>query len=309
MAAMRLSRFAWAVLACNLAVVLWGAIVRATGSGAGCGAHWPLCNGEVLPRGATFETIVEWSHRASSGAALLLVLALVVATFRSRPAGSPARLGAALSGLLILTEAAVGAGLVLFRLVADNASMARAMFMAVHLVNTFLLLAALALTAHWAGGRAPLRLRGGGSTLVLALAALGGTLVVGISGAVAALGDTLFPAESLAQGLTLDLSPTSHLLIRLRLLHPTFAFVVAALLLLVAFRLPDRAASPARAQRWATALIAFTLLQVVAGVANVALLAPVWMQIVHLLLADLVWLSAVLLTAEALAARQEPATD
>ena len=264
MAAMRLSRFAWTVLACNLAVVLWGALVRATGSGAGCGAHWPLCNGEVLPRGATFETIVEWSHRASSGVALVLVLALVVAVFRSRPAGSPVRWGAALSGLLILTEAAVGAGLVLFRLVADNASMARAMFMAVHLVNTFLLLAALALTAHWAGGRAPLHLRGGGSTLVLALAALGGTLVVGVSGA------------------------------------------VAALLLLVAFRLPDRAASPARAQRWATALIAFTLLQVVAGVANVALLAPVWLQIVHLLLADLVWLSAVLLTAEALAVKQEP---
>jgi heme A synthase len=299
---MRLARFAWIVLAWVIAVVLWGAVVRATGSGAGCGAHWPLCNGEVLPRAPAVATLIEWSHRATSGLALLAVVALAVAVFRSRPRGDATRLGAVLSVVFILSEAAVGAGLVLFRLVADDDSTARALAMVVHLANTFLLLGALALTAHWAGGGRPLRLRRRGAVLVWVLLALGGILAVGKSGAVAALGDTLFPAESLAHGLAQDLSPTSHLLLRLRLLHPTLAVAVSALLLLVAFRLPDRAPSPPRAQRWATAAIALTLLQLVAGVVNVALLAPVWMQVLHLLLADLLWLATVLLAAEVLAA-------
>ncbi len=44
------SRYAWGVLLWNVLVALWGAYVRATGSGAGCGSHWPTCNGEILPR-------------------------------------------------------------------------------------------------------------------------------------------------------------------------------------------------------------------------------------------------------------------
>src|SRR5829696_7646401 len=145
----RVARYAWAVLAYNVAVILWGAYVRATGSGAGCGAHWPLCNGEVVPRAAGVATLIEFSHRISSGVALIAIAILVVSAFRTTAAGHPARAGAVISGLLILTEAAVGAGLVLFQLVADNATMARAMFVAVHLLNTFLLLGALTLTAWW----------------------------------------------------------------------------------------------------------------------------------------------------------------
>ena len=158
----RFTRYAWLVLAANVAVVLWGAAVRATGSGAGCGRHWPLCNGEVLPRAPRLETVIELAHRLSSGVALLLVAGLAVAAFRARPPGHPARKAAALSLAFMLSEAAVGAALVLFRLVADNQSMARAMFMGTHLVNTFFLLAALTLTAHFAAGGAPLRLRGQG---------------------------------------------------------------------------------------------------------------------------------------------------
>ena len=154
---MTLSQFAWGVLAYNLAVILWGAYVRASGSGAGCGAHWPLCNGEVIPRAPSVATLIEYSHRLTSGLALLGVVALLVWTWRACAAGHPARRGAVLSLLFIITEAAVGAGLVLFELVADNATMARAMFMAAHLVNTFLLVAALTLTAWWLSGGGPLR--------------------------------------------------------------------------------------------------------------------------------------------------------
>src|SRR5580765_3471896 len=110
----RYARFAWGVLAYNLGVIAWGAYVRASGSGAGCGAHWPLCDGRVAPRPRSIEMAVEFSHRVSSGIALLLVIALVVAAYRSYPRGSAVRRGAVASLLFMLAEALVGAGLVLF---------------------------------------------------------------------------------------------------------------------------------------------------------------------------------------------------
>jgi heme A synthase len=296
----RAARFAWAVVAYTLAVILWGAYVRATGSGAGCGQHWPLCNGEVVPRAPAVETIIELAHRVTSGLALLAVVALVVVAWRARPAGHPARRAAAWSLVFMLTEAAVGAGLVLFELVADNASLARALFMAVHLANTFVLLAAMALTARWLhDGPAGFAVGGrGGRAATLGVLA-GGVLLVGVSGAVAALGDTLFPATSLAHALEQDLSPASHVLLRLRLVHPTLAAVVAAALIVIAPRIPAAADD-----RWGLApgawVAALAGIQSALGALNVLLLAPVWLQLVHLLLADLLWIAVVLLGAAAL---------
>jgi heme A synthase len=94
-------------------VILWGAFVRATGSGAGCGSHWPLCNGELVPRAPQVETVIEFIHRATSGLAFLLVLGLFVLAWRVYPKGDLVRRAAALSFLFIVTEALVGAGLVL----------------------------------------------------------------------------------------------------------------------------------------------------------------------------------------------------
>ena len=302
---MRLNRFAtfaWGVVAYNLAVILWGAFVRASGSGAGCGAHWPLCNGEVIPQAAQSKTLIELTHRLMSGLALALVVALAVWAFRAYRRGPPVRRGAVLSVIFILTEALIGAGLVLFELVADNASMARAMFMSVHLINTFVLLAMLTLTAWWASGGEPLRWTGQGAIRWLFAAAFLGTLLLAVSGAIAALGDTLFPSKSLAAGLSEDFSPTSHLLIRLRLLHPFLAVTVGFLLLSTALAANRLHPGPWTA-RWMWALTALVLAQIGAGSLNVYLLAPIWLQLVHLLLADLMWLALVLLAATALAER------
>jgi len=224
-----------------------------------------------------------------------------VAAFRWRPKGDPARKAAVAGVLLMLSEAAVGAGLVLFRLVADNQSMARAMFMGTHLVNTFFLLGALTLTVWFAaGGAAPRLAHRGWLTWGLALGVLG-LLLAGVSGAVAALGDTLWPAQSLSEALRQDLSPSAHLLIRLRLLHPTIA-VAAGLLVLFLTVQPQAGPAELRgapaARRW-TGI--FVVLQWIAGVVNVMLLAPVWMQVVHLLVADLLWIAYVLFAASALA--------
>lgn len=297
----RLARFAWIVLGYTVLVILWGAYVRATGAGAGCGAHWPLCNGEVIPRAPSLAMLVEFSHRVTSGLSLLGVVGLLWWTWRARPAGHPARRGAAWAMFFMVTEAAVGAALVLFELVADNTSMARALFMSVHLVNTFLLLAAITLTAHWLseGQEVSLRQRPGATAAVLVLGLT--LLVVGVSGAIAALGDTLFPAASLEEALTADLSPTSHLLIRLRVVHPSVAILVAGLLAISIFRLPV-AAEDRRGRLALVTLATLAIVQVVAGFVNVLLLAPVWMQLIHLLIADAMWIAFVVLGASALRA-------
>jgi cytochrome c oxidase assembly protein subunit 15 len=295
----RLARFARVVLGWNVVVILWGAFVRATGSGAGCGAHWPLCNGEVVPRAPALETMIEFTHRATSGIALLLVFALALWVFREKPRGHPARRAAGASVFFILTEAAVGAGLVLFRLVGENDSVARALFMAGHLANTFVLLACLTLCAHWCATDAPLQPEAV-SRFRWPLAAGAIALVgVGKSGAVAALGDTLYPAQSILGGLAQDVSPTAHFLVQLRVAHPILALAGALLMAFAASRvLQATADATARGAAWAVSGLA--LLQLAAGLANVALLAPVWMQIVHLFLADLLWIAFVLLAVRAL---------
>lgn len=299
----RYARYAWLVLAYNILVILWGAYVRATGSGAGCGNHWPLCNGVVIPRSPAVETLIEFSHRLSSGLALIAVVALVIGAFRAYPRGHAVRLGASLSMFFMITEALVGAGLVLFGLVAHNTSLARAWVVAVHLVNTFLLLAALTLTAHWASGGARLSLRRRGMAAIILGVGLLGMLVLGASGALTALGDTLFPASSLAEGIRQDFSPSAHFLIRLRLLHPAIAVTVSAYLVIAGWLLRDLGV-----RRWSRLLNGLVIVQLVAGVVNVLLLAPVWMQLLHLLLADLVWITVVLLAAEALAQREAVAS-
>lgn len=296
----RFAFYAWGVLGYNLAVILWGAYVRATGSGAGCGNHWPLCNGAVVPRPERVETLIEFTHRAMSGLTLAAVMALVVWAFRAFPKGHLVRKGALLTLLFTLTEALVGAGLVLLDLVEDNASVARAIWMAGHLVNTFFLLAAITLTAWWGSGGRAIRLRGQGAVGYALGLALLGTLILAVSGAITALGDTLFPARSLVEGLKQDFSPTAHFLIRLRVLHPLIALSIGLYLLLIAGLVTHLRPSleTRRFGRWIAGLF---LAQILAGVVNWLLHAPVSMQMFHLLLADAIWICLILLTAAALA--------
>ncbi len=308
----RFARYGWAVLGFNLLVILWGAYVRASGSGAGCGAHWPLCNGVVIPRAPALETIIELTHRATSGVALLLVVAQLAWARRIAPRRGPLWWATHAAMALMLTEALVGAGLVLFEMVAENASLARAWWLAAHLLNTFGLLAMLGLVP-WLAARAripagPFSLAGAlrtawraaGRERGLLLVALGGTLLLGMTGAITALGDTLFPSRSLAEGFAQDVSPTAHLLIRLRVIHPTLAVAMAAVLLLTAGVCATR--RPSReTRRFGIAVASLVVTQLLAGVVNLVLLAPTWMQLVHLLLADLLWLALVGLAAATLA--------
>lgn len=288
----RFARYAWSVLAFNIAVVLWGAFVRATGAGAGCGQHWPLCNGEMLPRSPSLNTMIEFTHRVTSGIDLALVALLVFWAFRAFPRRHAVRLGATLSAIFLISEALLGASLVLLEHVARNQSSARAYSLSAHLVNTLTLLACLTLTAWWTAAQAPVRV--GGRAVWMAALSLGTVMILGISGAIAALGDTLFPSRSLAEGLARDFDPAASIFVRLRLLHPLIAALAGGWLVFYAVatagRRPDL-----RPRAWI--LLGMVAGQITAGVANLLLSAPVWMQIVHLLLADALWISLVLLCA------------
>ncbi len=296
----RVARFAWATIAFNVAVILWGAYVRASGSGAGCGSHWPLCNGEVMPRAPGAAMTIELAHRVTSGLAMLMVFTLAVVAWRAYPSGHRVRRGAIVSAVLISFEALIGAGLVLFELVAHDASMKRAMSIALHLTNTLFLVAALTLTAWWASGGAPIRVRRQGPMAWILGGAMSLMVVVGMSGAVAALGDTLFPARSIAEGLAQDFSVGAHAFVRLRVLHPFLA--VGGGLFVVAAATAARVLRPTPTVRVLShALTALFALQVAAGFTNLALLAPIWMQLTHLFLANAVWLTLVLLGATSLA--------
>lgn len=300
-------RFSWGLIVWTLLVVLWGAFVRASNSGDGCGSHWPTCNGDVIPNPEHSKTWIEFTHRGMSGLMLLAVIALVVWAFISfkGDAVRTVRRGAAWVLGLTVSEALIGAGLVIFGLVADNDSATRAIVLAAHLVNTFLLFGALVYTT-WSSrtdseGLFPrLQLRTQGWVLPVIGAVLFLTLWVSISGVVAALGDTLYPPESLQHAMAQKLSPTSSFLIRLRIVHPTMAIATAIILVVFTALLPRVRRSPA-VSSWAKAVAAVFCFQLGFGLLNVLFLAPIWMQIVHLAIADLIWIGLLMMSFYALA--------
>jgi len=293
----KLSRFSWGVLIYTILVIAWGAYVRATGSGAGCGKHWPLCNGSMIPRQPVLETVIEYSHRITSGLSVLLIAGLAYWVFRTHGKGHLARKAAALSVLFIFQEALIGAGLVLFGLVTHDQSTARAFSLGLHLGNTFLLTAALALTATWSNETQPVLQIPSGAERYGIWAAILGCLTVGISGSIAALGDTLWPSqgETLAQGLANDLSSASPTLLRLRVVHPVLAVSYGLCLVLGVFAtLPKPNVLSQKANALGIGLILLVVAQFGIGMINLALLAPVWIQLVHLLLANTLWIALIL---------------
>jgi len=290
------ARFAWTTLYWNVAVVLWGAYVRATGSGAGCGNRWPLCDGNVVGASANGQTIVEFTHRITSVISLLIVTGLVVWCWRVTKKGDWVRYSAALAAVFLANEALLGAALVLLRHVGNDQSAGRILFLCLHFGNTLLLLATLSLTAAWlSNGSRSLTLiskwREVGSIGLGLLA----SMATGITGAVAALADTLYPATSLSSSLAQDFSSRTPALLRVRLLHPAVATIAACYVLWVIWR---SSTGRNRFSRSAIVLIILFFVQVGVGITNVLFLAPVWLQIVHLFIADVLWILLVLASAD-----------
>lgn len=289
-----LAGYAWAVVAYNILVILWGAVVRATGSGAGCGDNWPLCNGDFFPHHPRLATVIEFAHRSMSGISTVLVIGLVIWTFYAVKRGHRARRAVVASAILLVTEALLGAVLVLGGYVQNNISTARVIMQSVHFTNTLLFLGSLALTAWWLGDQQTLAapaVRSDNRLTVPSWVAIIATILTGATGAVAALADTLFPSKSLLSGFASDFAANSPLLVRIRWVHPAAAVVGFCCVVWLVMKLRSRLS-------WIVA--ALLGLQFVLGIADVLLLAPTWIQILHLLGADLYWVALVCLAAEAL---------
>ena len=288
-----LVRYGWAVVGYNVLVILWGALVRATGSGAGCGNHWPLCNGEVIPLSPRLDTVIEFTHRCMTGGATFVVIGLLVWTFRATVKGQAARVMSVASMVLLLNEAFLGALLVKLGYVTGNQSAGRVILLSIHLSNTLLLLAALTLTAVVLGtGQMWNELGVRGGRKLWAVLGLAATLVVGVSGSLAALGDTLFPASSLRAAFAQDFAAGSPWLLRLRGVHPVSAVIAAVFVIWLV-----KQGRSVGAGRLGTIVLGLLAFQFALGLADVVLLAPVWMQILHLLGADLYWITLVALAA------------
>ncbi len=294
------AKFAWAVLAYNIPVILWGAYVRASFSGDGCGAHWPFCNGQVIPTNMGAPMAIEFTHRMMTSIDSLAVIVMCVWAFRAFPRRHAVRLFSILSVVFLFVEALLGAGLVLLRYVAQNQSAGRALYLCAHLTNTMLLLAALTITAWTAYTNTDrVRLANVSGRLIGALAVV---LVVSMTGAIAALGDTLFPASSIVAGMQRDFSSVSSLLLRLRLVHPVIAVLGAVYLVWVIGPVLKRSERD-RCSTAASRVLGLVLFQLAVGAVNITLLAPVWMQLFHLFVADLLWIAVLLLVLEASAVR------
>ena len=293
-----LARFARFVVAYNITVIVWGAYVRATGSGAGCGSHWPLCNGEFLPTTPQTQTVIEFAHRVTSGLSLVLVAILLIWCWRRTAKGDRPRHSAVAAAVLLFNEAFLGALLVLVDHVGGlDRSATHALFLCLHFGNTLLLLAALALTAKWLSNRdGPLGVVPKPFQMIAMGLGLVSVMAIGMTGSLATLGDTMFPADSLRGAVVQDFSSSSHILLRLRVLHPVAAVIgsIYVLWLLQAFwRKQERFG-------WVPLLTITLTGQIALGAMNVILLAPVWLQMTHLLVAEILWILLVLASADQL---------
>lgn len=260
-------------------VILWGALVRATHSGAGCGKHWPLCDGKVIPLDPPIEMIIEFTHRLTSGASAILVF-LLFFFMKKHNRNSRSFKYISLASCFMLVEILIGASLVLFGWVKDSHSPIRPYMMGFHLINSFLLIGSLFLLNNEKNNDYTSR-----KVNFIELSLLGCFLIVASMGAVTSLGDTLFPSVSLSEGITEDFSNTSPLLIQLRVIHPILAVLISFFLL----RYSIEASRLSTRKSFSLHVIFFIIAQVLLGGLTVLLLAPPILQILHLLIAIGLW--------------------
>jgi heme A synthase len=312
-AELKLSKFAgyaWFVLAYNMVVILWGVFLRASKSGDGCGQHWLTCHGEIIPSAPELKTFIEFSHRVTSSFAGVLITILLIWAFvvwlRHKRERKTYLLKAVIACFVFVSiEGILGAGLVLTGNTAENLTPARPFWMAAHLINTLILLAFLTLVAWFASGGKRLNFKAQPKVLLLLGLGVLGIFLIGISGSVAALSNMLFPSATLSEGIAKDFSETSHILLRLRVSHPILSITVGVFLAFLAGWIKTKANGNASVKRWANVLTILILIQFAFGAITLLTLAPIVMQLVHLLLADAVWIAFVLMSAAILAEQNE----
>ena len=233
------------------------------------------------------KLLIELTHRLTSGLCLVIVLALAWWTFRVTARGERMRQAATWACVFMVVEALVGAALVLLELVGLNDSWRRAAVMALHLVNTCALMFWIVAGAYWARRPAQagtgLTFRGGQRDALWGALAI---VAVSAAGAVTALGDTLYPVEggTMSSVVSHATSDGGHFLEQLRGFHPLLAVLVVAFLLVTIPQLEIGV-------RLKILVVGLLIFQVALGLTNIFLSAPGWMQVVHLAVANALWIA------------------
>ena len=280
---MKLSSLATIGLTTSILSILAGAIVRATGSGDGCGASWPTCNGRVIPSLETSSEIIEFSHRSISGILLIVTLLLFL---KSRESGTPLLHKKVINYLtfFVLLEAAIGAVIVIYEWVGLNTSLPRIIAVPLHLVNTFALLGFYTLIFYLLR-ESEIKLSNYFDKRVKIAFVL--FFLTGATGSITALADVLFPSASFVEGFIEDFDSTSEVLTRLRILHPFVSTILSIFLFLESNRFKKEYGIDSY-------IIKFLIIVgVILGVLNVFSNIILPLSILHLLLADLLWITYV----------------
>ena len=296
------AKYAWFVLVYNLVVIIWGVFLRASHSGDGCGQHWLTCQGEVVPSAPQLKTVIEFSHRVTTSLAGIFLIGLLVwavlAWYKTRSQSSVRTMKAAVwSFVFVVTEGLIGAGLVLTGNTADNWTPSRPFWAIGHLINTFLLLAALTLTCWYATGKKRIIFNVDRKILLLIVVGVLGIFIIGSSGSLAALSNMLFPSTSIVSGVAEDFSGTAPVLVRLRVSHPIVSILIGIFLIFLAGWLKKISNDARGVTKWGNILSLLLLVQFASGATTLLLHAPILMQLVHLFLADAVWISFILMAA------------
>ena len=277
----------------TVAVIIGGALVRATDSGAGCGESWPICGGQISPELGNYHTAIEVRHRLMTGLLGFVLIAVFVLIRRQYGKTHRIRRAAVAAGVLLIVESLLGASLVLFGWVEFDASIARLIVVPVHLLNTFLLVAAMALVAYFSGGGRGFKVDFKRTLDKVLVGGLGIVLVIGATGALNALADTLIKSDALRTPVSGELLVTEPVLRQIRTIHP-FIAIIGGLAIFMLVRYLATGAPP-RVRQLALLIQGVVWLQFVLGLLNIALDVPLEIQLVHLFVADVLWISLVVM--------------
>ena len=307
-------RYSLVLLIATVFVIIFGAFVRASLSGDGCGTGWPICDGGVLPVGAELKTYIELTHRATSGLLLIGVFAMAIWSIRLFEKGHPARKAAIGAFAFTLFSALIGAILVKFKYVTHDASLGRAITMPLHLVNTFALMASLALMVHLARGGQRASFKGQGGLGSAFLWTIGSFFMLGMTGAVSAMGKTAFQtklagANTFLERIQMHVGDQAHPVLKGGLLHPLMAMAAGLILIFTCRLASERRAGDPWVEHWSSLTIWLYVGQMLFGIVNLVASAPVWMQLTHLGLALANWIALVMLAVHAMPKKQETIED
>lgn len=303
----RIRLLAWSVLWLTVAVVIGGALVRATDSGAGCGESWPICGGQIIPEIGNYHTAIEVSHRLMTGLLGFFVIALYVLVRRDFPKQHRLYRAVVVGGILLIVESLLGASLVIFGWVEFDASIARLIVVPLHLVNTFMLVGAFTVTAFFASGGNGFRIHLDRTRDKLLVAGLGVVLLIGATGALNALADTLIQSDALRQAGDGEFLVTEPVLRRVRAIHPFVAIIGGLGIYMLVRYLATGASRTVR--RLALGIQGIVWLQFIVGLLNIALEVPLETQLIHLFVADVLWIALVLLGCHLLGGSKRAAAE